>query len=125
MIALGIGLLALAIWIYLLVARGGSWTARETDEAPCPAPAAWPAVAAVVPARNEADVIARSVGSLLAQDYPGPFHVILVDDESSDGTAEAARAAAEALGASDRLEILRGQPLPAGWTGKVWAMSQG
>jgi hopene-associated glycosyltransferase HpnB len=125
MIALAFGLLALAIWAYLLVARGGFWLTRETDSAPAPAPAAWPAVAAVVPARNEADVIARSVGSLLAQDYPGPFKVILVDDESDDGTADAARAAAARLGAGERLEILRGTPLPAGWTGKVWAMSQG
>ena len=125
MMLLALGLLALAIWLYLLVARGGFWLARETDAAAEPAPAAWPAVAAVVPARNEADVIARSIGSLLAQDYPGPFRVILVDDESSDGTAEAARAAAEALGATARLEVIGGQPLPAGWTGKLWAMSQG
>lgn len=125
MIVLGLGLLSLAIWIYLLVARGGFWLARETDEAPAPAPAAWPAVAAVVPARNEADVIARSIGSLLAQDYPGPFRVILVDDESDDGTADAARAVAQALGAEARLDVLRGSALPAGWTGKVWAMSQG
>jgi hopene-associated glycosyltransferase HpnB len=125
MIALALGLLALAIWLYLLVARGGFWETRENDGPPTPTPAAWPPVAAVVPARNEADVIARSVGSLLAQDYPGPFKVILVDDESDDGTAEAARAAAAQLGAGARLEVLRGTPLPAGWTGKVWAMSQG
>ena len=125
MIALGAGLLALAIWLYLLVARGGFWLTRETDAAPAPAPAQWPAVAAVVPARNEADVIARSIGSLLAQDYPGPFHVILVDDESDDGTAEAARAAGAGLGAADRLEVIGGQALPEGWTGKLWAMSQG
>jgi hopene-associated glycosyltransferase HpnB len=125
MIALGVGLLACAIWAYLLLARGGFWLAGETDAAPSQAPAAWPAVAAVVPARNEADVIARSVGSLLAQDYLGPFTVILVDDESEDGTAEAARAAAAALGASDRLAVIGGAPLPEGWTGKLWAMSQG
>jgi hopene-associated glycosyltransferase HpnB len=125
MIALALGVLACAVWAYLLLARGGFWRARETDAAPAPAPAAWPAVAAVVPARDEADVIARSVGSLLAQDYPGPFTVILVDDESGDGTAEAARAAADRLGSQPRLEVLRGRPLPEGWTGKVWAMSQG
>jgi hopene-associated glycosyltransferase HpnB len=125
MMALALGLLALAIWIYLLVARGGFWLASETDERPEPAPAAWPAVAAVVPARNEADVIARSVGSLLVQDYPGPFRLILVDDESTDGTAEAARAAAAALGKAERLEVIGGAPLPEGWTGKLWAMSQG
>jgi hopene-associated glycosyltransferase HpnB len=82
-------------------------------------------VTAVVPARDEADVIARSVGSLLAQDYPGAFHVVLVDDGSSDGTADAARAEGERLGRGERLTVLTGAPLPAGWTGKLWAMSQG
>jgi hopene-associated glycosyltransferase HpnB len=79
-------------------------------------------VTAVVPARNEADVIARSIGSLLAQDYPGEFRVILVDDNSDDGTA--ARAAETKTGA-ERLTILPGQPLARGWTGKLWAVSQG
>lgn len=125
MIAALIGLIAAAAWVYLLVARGGFWLARETDVGPVPPPVAWPAVAAVVPARDEADVIATSIGSLLEQDYPGPFRVILVDDDSSDGTAEAARAAAERLGRTDRLEILKGAPLPVGWTGKLWAVSQG
>jgi len=125
MIALAFGGAALAAWVYLLGGRGGFWLARETDAQPPPHPASWPTVAAVVPARNEADVIARSIGSLLAQDYPGSFRVILVDDDSSDGTAEAARAEAERLGAADRLEVIAGAPLPAGWTGKLWAVSQG
>lgn len=117
-----LGLLALAIWIYLLVARGGFWLARDRDDITPPAePARWPSVVAVVPARNEADVIAQSIGSLLAQDYPGPFRVVLVDDGSSDGTAAAARA----LAGEDRLTILTGAPLPAGWTGKLWAQAQG
>ena len=80
---------------------------------------------AVVPARNEADVIARSVGSLLGQDYPGEFRVILVDDQSEDATAEVARAAAVKLGQAERLEVLGGQPLPKGWVGKMWAVNQG
>jgi hopene-associated glycosyltransferase HpnB len=75
-----------------------------------------------VPARDEADVIGRAVGSLLAQDYPGPFRVILVDDQSTDGTADVARRAA---GAGDRLQVIDGKPLPGGWTGKLWALSQG
>jgi hopene-associated glycosyltransferase HpnB len=79
----------------------------------------------VVPARDEADVIARSIGSLLAQDYSGSFRVILVDDSSSDGTAEAARAEAERRGHADRLQVLTGAPLAPGWTGKLWAVSQG
>lgn len=117
-----LALLALAIWAYLVLARGGFWLARERDDRGEPAPpAAWPAVAAVVPARDEADVIARSIGSLLAQDYPGPFQVILVDDNSSDGTAGVARA----LPNAERLTVVAGAPLAPGWTGKLWAMKQG
>ena len=118
--------LPLLIWAYLLLGRGMFWLARERDDRDEPqAPAAWPAVVAVVPARNEADVIARSIRSLLAQDYPGAFRVVLVDDQSDDGTAEAARAAAKAAGVMERLEVLSGQPLPLGWVGKMWAMDQG
>ena len=116
----------LAAWVYLLIGRGFFWLAREVDDAGQPPdPALWPAITAVVPARNEADVIERSIGSLLAQDYPGDFRVVLVDDASDDGTGDRARAAAESLGAQDRLTVIRGEPLPAGWTGKLWAVSQG
>lgn len=122
----GIGLLALAIWLYMLVARGGFWRARERDDATVlPAPPRWPGVVAIVPARNEADVIAQSIGSLLRQDYPGLFRIVLVDDASSDGTAEVARMAAVASTGGRSLDILRGAELPAGWTGKLWAMEQG
>ena len=117
----GIGLLSLAVWLYLLTARGGFWLARERDEPVVAAPRQWPAVVAVVPARNEADVIARSIGSLLAQDYAGPFRIVLVDDGSSDGTAVVAKG----LGGQRRLDVLAGAPLPAGWTGKLWALEQG
>ena len=121
-----LGGLGLAVWLYLLLARGGFWRADIRDEKDVPPdPAGWPPVVAVVPARNEADVIARSLSSLLSQDYPKPLHVVLIDDQSSDGTADAARHAAEALQASDRLIILPGRPLPRGWTGKLWAMEQG
>ena len=120
-------LLPLAAWAYLLFGHGGFWRARECDDGPAPAEPAggWPSVAVVIPARNEADVVAQSVGSLLRQDYEGPLRVILVDDQSSDGTAAVAIAAAEAAGAADRLTIIAGQALPAGWTGKLWALSQG
>ncbi len=120
------GLLALAIWLYLLAARGGFWLARERDDdgdTP-PLPARWPGVVAIVPARNEADVIAGSIGSLLQQDYPGSFRVVLVDDGSDDGTAAMAGQAA-ALQGGERLEVLRGAALPQGWTGKLWALEQG
>src|SRR5450432_1712561 len=119
--------LALLIWVYLLAARGGFWRARERDEfwPPSAAPASWPDVTAIVPARDEAASVGECVGSLLRQNYAGRLTVVLVDDESSDGTAEIARAAALACGGQDRLTILAGVPRPAGWSGKVWAMNQG
>ena len=115
-----LGAAALIAWIYLLLGRGLFWLTRERDDrGPQPEdPAVWPSVAVVVPARNEADVIARSLGSLVAQDYPGAFRVILVDDGSTDGTAAAAPS-------SELLEVRIGAALPTGWTGKLWAVSQG
>lgn len=78
-------------------------------------------VAVVVPARDEAENIGHSLSSLLAQEYPGEFSVILVDDNSTDGTAEIAAS----LLNQERLTIISGQPLPAGWSGKLWAVHQG
>ena len=125
-IALVIADIAFAAWIYLLFGRGFFWLMRERDDHDLPPePAVWPDVVAVVPARNEADVVGRSVASLLAQDYPGSFRTILVDDNSDDGTASAAEAAAAELGASPRLTVLAGKPLASGWTGKLWAVAQG
>ncbi|HWY64304.1 MAG TPA: glycosyltransferase [Rhizomicrobium sp.] len=114
------GFIPLAIWLYLLLFHNGFWLLRERDTKPVAAPASWPSVVAVVPARNEADVIQRSIGSLLAQDYPGAFHIVLVDDQSDDGTGQLAAGLN-----SDRLTVLRSAPRPAGWTGKLWAMNQG
>src|ERR1700759_5506038 len=112
--------LPLLIWAYLVLGRGGFWLARERDDRDEPRePTVWPAIVAVAPARDEADVIARSIGSLLAQDYPGDFRIILVDDSSSDGTARAAREAADASDHPERLTILNGAPLASGWTGKL------
>jgi hopene-associated glycosyltransferase HpnB len=128
--------LSFLIWVVLLVARGGFWRAqpaRALDAATLQAVGkaqvtrrgAWPALVAIVPARDEADVIGRALGSLLEQDYPGAFHVIVVDDLSTDGTAAAAAATARDLDLQDRLTVLSAQPLPPGWSGKVWAQSQG
>ncbi len=82
-------------------------------------------IVAVVPARNEVDVVGRSVTSLLNQKLQTPLEIVVVDDASDDGTSEAARTAADAIGCSDRLQIVRSRPLPEGWTGKLWAVSQG
>ncbi|MBV8592988.1 MAG: glycosyltransferase [Caulobacteraceae bacterium] len=120
---LGLAVLSLCAWIYLLAFRGGFWRARERDDRlpDYPGPARWPSVVAVVPARDEADVIERSIGSLLAQDYPGPLRIVLVDDDSGDGTGAAARA----LAGGSRLTVIAGRQLAPGWTGKLWAVAQG
>jgi hopene-associated glycosyltransferase HpnB len=120
--------LALAIWLYLLLGHGGFWLSSERDDRkrpPLPAAAAWPKVAVVIPARDEAQGIGACIGSLLQQDYAGEYRIVLVDDGSSDGTAAIAQEAAAALSAQERLEVVTGAPLPAGWTGKLWAEAQG
>jgi hopene-associated glycosyltransferase HpnB len=117
---------ALVAWLYLIVARGGFWRASVRDDrGSAPEPQVWPSVIAIVPARNEADVIAENIGSLLSQDYPGSFAVILVDDQSTDDTAATARTAASRAAAQHGLTVVSGLPLPPGWAGKLWAMKQG
>jgi hopene-associated glycosyltransferase HpnB len=120
--------LALAIWLYLLIGRGGFWLSSERDDhkvAPAGSKGTLANVAVVIPARDEAEGIAACIGSLLRQDYAGEWIIVLVDDGSSDGTAAIARRAAAALGAERRLNVVTGAALPAGWTGKLWALSQG
>jgi hopene-associated glycosyltransferase HpnB len=119
-----IGAATVAIWVYLLLFRGGFWW-LPYQPAPLAASVGRRSVAAVIPARDEAAVVGRAVASLLAQDFDGNFRIVVVDDQSSDTTAEAARTAALAAGASGRLTICRGEPIPPGWTGKLWAVSQG
>lgn len=115
--------IALAIWLYLLFARGAFWLNTERDEPAPPMPASWPRVVAVVPARNEAASIGESIRSLLRQDYPGDWSIVLVDDDSNDGTGDIARRAAGAD--ASRLTIVTSRTLPPGWTGKLWAVKQG
>ncbi len=108
-----------------LLLRQGFWYAAPRLPESAPPLASWPEVTVVIPARNEADVIARSIASLLRQDYPGRFSVVLVDDRSEDDTAAFAGAVAAELGAAARLTVVEGAPLPSGWTGKMWAGEQG
>jgi hopene-associated glycosyltransferase HpnB len=119
--------IVLVIWLYLVAARGGFWCAakRDNDEQVERPAMQWPQVSAVIPARDEAETVDETVASLLRQDYPGRLTLILVDDQSRDDTAARARDAAAALGGSDRLVVISGRALPPGWTGKLWAQSQG
>lgn len=117
-----VALIAAIAWIVLLFFRQDFWRADQRLPARYADPAAWPAVVAVVPARNEAPTIGRCVKSLLDQDYPGPFSVVVIDDSSSDGTGEIARATADG---SNRLTVLAAPPLETGWTGKLWAVNAG
>src|ERR1700737_1232444 len=112
-----VAFVALAVWVYLLTARGAFWRCAERADGEPTRLALWPRVAAVVPARNEADGIGASIGALLGQDYPGPWTVVLVDDDSNDGTADIARRAA-AENPKAQLRIVTSHGLPAGWTGK-------
>lgn len=111
--------LALLAWLYLTLLHGGWWR-TEPVLRPASLETAPPLVI-IVPARDEAPTVAAAIGSLLAQDYPGSLRVILVDDESTDGTAMIA----EALPGRERLTVLRGTARPPGWAGKLWAVRQG
>jgi hopene-associated glycosyltransferase HpnB len=118
------GMLSLLIWIYLLLGRGQFWRIRIVS--PLPEPGAPPArIAAVVPGRDEADVVGRAVTSLVKQTGANALHIFLVDDGSADGTAQAARSAAGEAGSEERLTVIQGQALPRGWAGKMWALHQG
>src|SRR5262249_31404653 len=107
-ITIGIAALCLAIWIYLLTARGRFWMASVRDDTRSPAPQAWPAVTVVIPARNEADCISTSVGSLLRQDYAGPLSVVVVDDDSDDGTGDIVKKLAASTPADRFVETIKG-----------------
>ena len=120
----GLAALPVLIWIYLLIGRGAFWrvAARSTPERPVGAPRH---VTVIVPARNEAQVIGAALTSLARQTFEGVIDLIVVDDGSTDGTAEAATEAARASGALPRLRLIHGTAPPRGWTGKLWALAQG
>ncbi len=118
---IAIGAVSLGIWMVLLLARGGFWLFRnviERDDLPEDAPT--PAVAVIIPARDKAESIGDAVRSLLASRYAGSPQVFVVDDHSSDGTSDIARQAG-----GDHVTVIASRDLPPGWTGKLWALSQG
>jgi hopene-associated glycosyltransferase HpnB len=121
---------AAVAWAYLAVGHGGYWRTSQwlppRTSALAGEPSRWPDVVAVIPARNEAAMLPAVLPTLLGQDYPGALTVILVDDCSSDGTAEVAAELAPGPGVDTRvLRVVAGAPPPPGWAGKVWAMAQG
>lgn len=118
-----IAAVSLVAWLWLLLCQGFFWR-TDVRLPPREDPGRWPSVCVVVPARDEAAVLPASLPSLLAQDYPGPAEVFLVDDGSTDGTGEVARALAAEHGGLPLTITSLGEP-PAGWTGKLWAVRHG
>ncbi|UYQ60714.1 glycosyltransferase [Streptomyces peucetius] len=114
---------SLTAWGWLLLGQGFFW--RTDQRLPHrESPAEWPDVAVVVPARDEAEVLPLSLPTLLAQDYPGRAEIVLVDDNSGDGTGELARSLAAHHGGLPLRLVTPGEPEP-GWTGKLWALRHG
>ena len=113
-----LAILVLAAWGGLLVLRGDFWRADQRVAEGETEPDRWPIVAVVIPARNEADVIEQSLTSVAEQHYEGDIRIFLVDDGSTDGTAALARQV-------PGVTVIEGSDTPAGWTGKMWAVSQG
>ncbi len=113
-----LAVLAFLAWAYLLKLHGRFWQAGPVLAPACPASP--PDVDVVIPARDEAAGIGDALCSLMAQDYTGRLRIFLVDDGSTDGTGAVARGLVDA-----RLAIIDGKPRPPGWSGKLWAVSQG
>ncbi|MEH2404562.1 glycosyltransferase [Nostoc sp.] len=124
-IVLGLMLLSLTIWLGLLCFWGQFWRTDQQLEVTETQLQSLPTVCAVVPARNEAELLPTTLRSLLLQDYPGSFNVFLVDDRSTDQTAIFAEGVAHAVGKAQQLHIISGVSLPPGWSGKLWAVEQG
>jgi hopene-associated glycosyltransferase HpnB len=114
-----LGLASLAGWAGVLLGTARAWDLRPVaeDEPSPPDPADWPSVAVLVPARNEAPVLPATLPALLGQDYPGAWHLLVVDDRSTDATGEVVRRSGA--------RHVPGTELPPGWVGKVWALEQG
>jgi hopene-associated glycosyltransferase HpnB len=128
MLALSIACtVAAVVWAYLVAGHGGYW--RTSQWLPATGePDRWPDVVAIVPARNEAEMLPATLPALLGQDYPGALSVILVDDGSSDGTGEIAAGLGRESGRPLRVVAGAAFPNDSGtdrWAGKVWAMAQG
>ncbi len=118
MILAALGVVTLVIWAWLLLFHHGFWRANQRLPKRA-APGRWPSVVAIVPARNEAPSIGACVEALARQDYAGALAIVVVDDSSTDGTGDIARAIA------GDVDVIAGDALPAGWSGKLWALDTG
>ncbi|BAU64237.1 hopene-associated glycosyltransferase HpnB [Stanieria sp. NIES-3757] len=134
MILLTISLISLGIWLYLLGFWGKFWRTEERLETQAIKLESYPPIAIIIPARNEAELLPQTLRSLLLQDYPGDYSIVLIDDGSTDETAEVAIAIslsarheviAQELSVTNKLKVIQSQALPVGWTGKLWAIQQG
>lgn len=119
------GILAVLSWVYLLFARGRFWQAANRTVGVGRCNSSPSRVAIVVPARNEEEVVARCITSLLEQTCCESIHIFLVDDFSCDRTVQVAREAAQKVEKSALLTVVKCRPLPPGWTGKLWAVRAG
>ena len=119
LVTTGIAGLSLLAWVYLMLLHGRFWSAGPVLT-PATGGGRLPRLDVVIPARNEAGGIEPALRSLLAQEYPGEWHITLVDDESVDGTGDIARGIGD-----NRLTVIDGAPRPRGWSGKLWAVAQG
>jgi len=117
--------MSLMIWLYLTLFHGRFWHADQRLADEISELSEWPGVTVVIPARNEEKTINRTVRSLLDQRYGGTLSIIVVNDNSDDSTEAEALSAALTSEEKQRLNILTGQVLKEGWTGKMWAVSQG
>ncbi|NEN90664.1 MAG: glycosyltransferase [Okeania sp. SIO3H1] len=119
----------LIIWIYLLIFRGKFWLADQRllpiSETEIRKNQYWPSISVIIPARNEAKLLRLTLKSLLNQDYPGNFKIILVDDNSKDNTANVAKFIAQKNDNFTKIEVISAGNLPSGWSGKLWAINQG
>jgi hopene-associated glycosyltransferase HpnB len=121
-----ITIISLSIWLYLFFGRGWFWLSNcRIKNVKDNKLKSFPSVCAIVPARDEADVLSQSLTSLLQQNYDGDFSIILVDDRSTDGTGDIARELAKKIQAKHKLTIILGELLPSSWTGKLWAIERG
>src|SRR6476646_10757578 len=103
---------AVLAWLYLVAGHGGYWRTSQRLPRVTAEPDVWPDVVAVVPARNEAEMLPVTLPALLGQEYPGALTVIVVDDGSSDGTGEVAARIARTSGRP--LRVIAGTQPPDG-----------